>query len=186
MRLFGNAGSGFSLSQNIVFPWGFETIQRVRFLLRCYVPADLETLYEIDQLCYPPEIAYSRRELRNYLRFPGADCLIAEAAAENVAEPSHKIIGFCITARLRAEGYIITMDVLSAHRRQGVATALLAEAERRLAQNGVLEVGLETATDNDSAIAFWQKHGYRETGIRKNYYPGGLDAFSMVKTLRSA
>ena len=94
-----------------------------------------------------------------------------------------EIIGFCITAHLRAEGYIITMDVLAAHRRQGVATALLAEAERRLAENGVSEVGLETATDNDSAIAFWQKHGYRKRGIRKHYYPGGRDAFSMSKPL---
>jgi len=151
--------------------------------LRPYSPSDLEALYEIDQLCYPPEIAYSRRELRNYLRFPGANCLVAEAVVENIAEPGPVIIGFCITARLRAEGYIITMDVLAAHRRQGVAAALLAEAERRLFENGVSEVGLETATDNDSAIAFWRKHGYRKCGIRKHYYPGGRDAFSMSKTL---
>ena len=146
--------------------------------------ADFETLYEIDQLCYPPEIAYSRRDLRNYLRFPGADCVVAEGAAENVAESGNGIIGFCVTAHLRAEGYIITMDVLGAHRRQGVATALLAEAERRLAENGVSEVALETATDNDSAIALWQKHGYRKRGIRKHYYPGGRDAFSMSKDIR--
>jgi len=155
----------------------------VTYSLRPYSPSDLETLYEIDQLCYPPEIAYSRRELRNYLRFPGANCLVAEAVVKNIAESGPVIIGFCITARLRAEGYIITMDVLAAHRRQGVAAALLAEAERRLSENGVCEVGLETATDNDSAIAFWQKHGYRKCGIRKHYYPGGRDAFSMFKTL---
>jgi ribosomal-protein-alanine N-acetyltransferase len=155
----------------------------VTYSLRPHSTSDLEALYEIDQLCYPPEIAYSRRELRNYLRFPGANCLVAEAVVENISEPGPAIIGFCITARLRAEGYIITMDVLAAHRRQGVAAALLAEAERRLAENGVSEVGLETATDNDSAIAFWQKHGYRKCGIRKHYYPGGRDAFSMSKTL---
>lgn len=155
----------------------------MKFSLRLYAPADLETLYEIDQLCYPPEIAYSRRELRNYLRFPGANCVIAEAVMENIAGSVPVVIGFCITARLRAEGYIITMDVLAPHRRQGVAAALLAEAERQLSENGVSEVGLETATDNDSAIAFWQKHGYRKCGIRKHYYPGGRDAFSMSKAL---
>ncbi len=155
-------GSALTIARTMVFPSGFETILRVTFSLRPYAPADFETLYEIDQLCYPPEIAYSRRELRNYLRFPGADCVVAEAVPENIAESGPVIIGFCITAHLRAEGYIITMDVLAAHRRQGVATALLAEAERRLAENGVSEVGLETATDNDSAIAFWQKHGYRK------------------------
>ena len=158
------------------------------FSLRSYTPTDLEALFEIDQRCYPPEIAYSRREMRNYLRFPGADCVIAETTAEKIAaaRPDRNIIGFCITAHLRDEGYIITMDVLAAHRRQGVATALLEQAERRLAGNGVSEVGLETAIDNDSAIAFWQKHGYRKIGIQRDYYPGGVDALSMRKTIRKS
>jgi ribosomal-protein-alanine N-acetyltransferase len=64
-----------------------------------------------------------------------------------------------------------------------VGTALLDEIERRLIASGVHEVRLETATDNDSAVAFWQKHGYRKRGIRKNYYPNGRDAFAMIKTL---
>jgi ribosomal protein S18 acetylase RimI-like enzyme len=143
--------------------------------LRTSTPADFETLYEIDQACYEPAIAYSRRELRNYLRFPGADCIVAEADAE--------IIGFCLTAHERKSGYIITIDVLAEFRRQGVGTMLLAAVERRLAASGVCEVALETATDNSSAIAFWQKHGYRKCGVKKDYYPGGRDAFSMSKTI---
>ena len=153
--------------------------------LRLYSPGDFEALYEIDQLCYPREIAYSRRELRNYLRFPGAECVVAETVAEIAVEsrPAPEIIGFCITAHHQGKGYIVTMDVLAAYRRHHVGSALLTEAERRLAANGVLEIGLETATDSDSAIAFWEKHGYRKLGVRKHYYPGGRDAFSMAKTL---
>jgi [ribosomal protein S18]-alanine N-acetyltransferase len=142
------------------------------------LPEDFETLYAIDQVCYEPAIAYSRRELRNYLRFPGADCVIAEAES--------KIIGFCLAAHENDWGYIITMDVLAEHRRQGVGRALLREAERRLAAYGVREVALETATDNETAIAFWQKHGYRTVGVREGYYPGGRDAFTMTKRLRAA
>lgn len=151
-------------------------------ILRSYSPADFEAIYEIDQLCYPPEIAYSRRELRNYLRFPGADCVIAEIEAKS--GPTGAIIGFCITAHHRGDGNIITMDVLEPYRRHRVGSALLAEAERHMAINGALQVGLETATDNDSAIAFWMKHGYRKVGVRKQYYPGGRDAFSMAKSIR--
>ena len=143
--------------------------------LRSYTPEDFETLYEIDQVCYEPAIAYSRREFRNYLRFPGAECVIAEDGG--------KIAGFCLTAHQRTRGYIITIDVLAAFRRRGVGSALLAEVERRLAVNGAIEVGLETATDNESAIAFWQKHGYRTRGVWKGYYPGGRDAFAMTKSL---
>jgi ribosomal protein S18 acetylase RimI-like enzyme len=147
----------------------------MKITLRAYAPADFETLYEIDQACYEPAIAYSRRELRNYLRFPGADCLVAEADGN--------IVGFVVTAHGKSWGYIVTIDVLSPYRRHGIGTMLLAEAERHLAADGVREIALETATDNASAIAFWQKHGYRKRGVKKGYYPGGRDAFSMNKLL---
>jgi len=147
----------------------------VKLTLRTYTPEDFDTLYEIDQACYEPAIAYSKREFRNYLRFPGAECVIAE---ENGIAA-----GFCLTAYQQARGYIITIDVLEKFRRRGVGTALLLEVERRLAAHGVKEIGLETATDNESAIAFWQRHGYRTRGVWKGYYPGGRDAFSMTKVI---
>ncbi|HXX21434.1 MAG TPA: N-acetyltransferase [Candidatus Acidoferrum sp.] len=146
-----------------------------KITLRPFSSADFESLYEIDQACYEPAIAYSRRELRNYLRFPGADCVVAEADGN--------IVGFILTAHGNSWGYIVTIDVLAAYRRTGAGSLLLAEAERRLAADGVREVGLETATDNTAAIAFWKKHGYRKTGVKKGYYPGGRDAFSMKKLL---
>ena len=148
--------------------------------------AGFRELYEIDQLCYEPAIAYSRRELRNYLRFPGADCVVAEAgAAANTKNKFHEssIAGFCVTAHEDDWGYIITIDVLEAYRRHGLGSQLLAEAERRLAANGAREIALDTAVNNAAAIAFWQKHGYRILGTRKGYYPGGVDAYAMAKKL---
>lgn len=157
--------------------------------LRNYTPEDFGAIHDIDQACYEPEVAYSQRELRAYLRFSGSDCLIAEAEAEVAAEsaeapaPRKQIAGFCISARRDQSGYIVTIDVLPEFRRHHVGSLLLTEIERRLAANGVREVALETATDNDSAVAFWTKHGYRNRGIKKDYYPGGRDAFAMTKTL---
>jgi [ribosomal protein S18]-alanine N-acetyltransferase len=145
----------------------------VKFTLRDYEPADFNVLYEIDRACYPADIAYSKRELRTFLGIPGAECVVAQTA--------NSIGGFCISAHQKALGYIVTIDVLEQFRRSGMGSALLSEVERRLASDGVREVRLETATDNESAIAFWQKHGYRSLGIRKEYYPGGRDAFAMSK-----
>jgi len=147
----------------------------VKFKLRVHQPDDFETLYEIDQACYEPAIAYSRHELRYYLRFPGAECLVAEAGA--------KMAGFIVTAHQSSQGYIVTIDVLEEHRRRGLGSMLLAEAERRLAAGGVRIVGLEAATDNTAAIAFWKKHGYRARAVAKKYYPDGRDAYSMTKKL---
>jgi ribosomal-protein-alanine N-acetyltransferase len=143
--------------------------------LRPYRPEDFETLYEIDQECYPPGIAYSRRMLKWYLRFPGADCIVAEA--------SGRTIGFVVSASEGELGHIITLDMIETHRRKRVGTALLAEAEKRLASTGVRRVSLETATNNQPAIAFWQKHGYRTVAVLKNYYLDGLDAYEMQKDL---
>ncbi len=143
--------------------------------LRNYKPEDFDTLHEIDQLCYEDEVAYSKRELRAYLRFRGSECVVADADGA--------IAGFCISARQGERGYIVTIDVLPRFRRLHVGTALLEQIEGRLAENGVREVALETATDNDSAVAFWKKHGYRSRGVREGYYPNGRDAFSMVKLL---
>ena len=145
------------------------------FSFRKYHSQDFEALYAIDQACYPPAIAYSRRELRNYLRFPGAACLVVEA--------DNQAAGFILTAHHGDSGYIVTIDVLEPYRRLGTGTMLLHEAERELAASGVRKVVLETATNNVPAIAFWKKHGYRTQGVRKDYYPGGIDAFSMHKQL---
>jgi len=163
--------------------------------LRTYAPEDFESLYRIDQVCYEPGIAYSRRELRRYLQFPGAECVVAETVESAMGAPEAwrpdgrrdtgvaRIEGFCIATHEETRGYIVTIDVLAQYRRHGVGTTLLKEVEQRLAAQGVREVGLETATDNESVVAFWQKHGYRTRGVRKRYYPGGRDAFAMTKTL---
>ena len=143
--------------------------------LREYAPEDFETLYAIDHVCFESSVAYSRPELRIYLRVPGADCLVAEAAG--------KPIGFIVTVHDAASAYIIPLDVLPEYRRRGVAASLLEAAEKGLAVQGVGEASLETATDNAAAIAFWQKHGYRTYGIIEDYYPGGRSAYSMIKTI---
>jgi ribosomal-protein-alanine N-acetyltransferase len=154
----------------------------VRFDLREYRAEDFEALHQIDRVCFDSSIAYSRHELREFITCPGADCLVAE----DLAKRAEEIVGFIITLRQRQHGYIATIDVLPDCRRHDVGTALLAEAEKRIATHGVRQVSLETATENASAIAFWQKHGYRTRGVKTGYYPGGRDAFSMVKVLPPA
>ncbi len=143
--------------------------------IRPYESEDFDTLYLIDQACYPPGIAYSKRTLRWFLRHPGAECLVAEADAQ--------IAGFVVAHRQGERGHIITLDVLESFRRRGMGTALLRAIEHALAAREVRQVELETATDNHAAIAFWQKHGYRARGVFKRYYLGRVDAYWMEKSL---
>ncbi len=148
------------------------------FSLRSVREADFETLYVIDQVCYSPAVAYTREELRWYLSLRGAECIVAEARVKGP-----RIAGFIVTTSRTIHGHVITIDVLEIYRRTGVGSALLGRAEAQMKRRGVAEVWLETATNNEAAIAFWKKHGYRSHGRLANYYPDGLDAFAMSKPL---
>jgi ribosomal-protein-alanine N-acetyltransferase len=165
------------------------------FSLRAYKPGDFETLYVIDQACYPRGIAYSRRALRSFLAEPDASCLVAETeipAGASAATGAHKpvpapagreIAGFLIAEAAGGEAHIITIDVQAKYRRGGVGRLLLRETERQLHGRGVRRITLETATSNQAAVAFWQRHGYRYEGVLRGYYLGRLDAYWMVKQL---
>jgi ribosomal protein S18 acetylase RimI-like enzyme len=50
--------------------------------------------------------------------------------------------------------------------------------------NGVRSVLLETAVDNEVAVAFWQRHGYSPEAVLKRYYIGRVDAWEMRKRLK--
>ena len=151
---------------------------KAAFRLRDYRPVDFDSLCEIDATVFEPPIAYSRPDMRAFLNREGAECVVAEAA-----QATASVVGFCITERKAAEAYIVTIDVLEPFRKRGVGGALLGEAEKRLVAKGVRNIALDTAVDNTSAISFWERHGYRKIGVRKGYYPNGLDAFAMTKPL---
>lgn len=142
--------------------------------IRDFQPADFETLYEIDQVCFPRGVAYSRPVLREFLDAPESRCLVA------VAGPS--VLGFILTHRQDDQGHIVTLDVLPDHRRAGTGSLLLQAAEKDLVARGVRSIVLETATRNDPAVAFWKRHGYVSLGTMENYYGRrGGDAFLMHK-----
>ncbi|GGF54069.1 ribosomal-protein-alanine acetyltransferase [Terasakiella brassicae] len=73
--------------------------------------------------------------------------------------------GFILCQGDNIEAEIITIATRPAIRRQGVAGALLKAACAQTAR-----MFLEVATDNLSAISFYEKHGFAKIGVRKNYY----------------
>ncbi len=58
--------------------------------------------------------------------------------------------------------------VAAAARGSGIAAALLADAEHRLAASGVTTAWLACAIGNDRAARFYEKHGWRRTGVVVN------------------
>ena len=146
-------------------------------VLRSYDPRDFSALFRLDQSCFPAGISYSKTSLRYFLSLRSADCLVA-------MEDAH-IAGFILTEENPPLAHVITLDVAEKFRRRGIGSALLAESERNLALRGVRTILLETATDNDAGVAFWQRHGYRIEATLKRYYLGRLDAYEMRKIMRT-
>jgi ribosomal-protein-alanine N-acetyltransferase len=170
---------------------------RVSVTIRDFQPADFDTLWRIDQTCFPAGISYSRTELRIYMRRRGAFTLVA---MNTVSKPKSgsvsgkdkinslpldgEICGFLVgEAGARARGHIITIDVISPVRGQGVGSLLLRAAEDRLISDGCRIVELETAVDNISALSFYKRHNYSVMKTFPRYYSNGVDALVLEKTL---
>jgi ribosomal-protein-alanine N-acetyltransferase len=159
----------------------------VAFNLRAFQSADFEALWQIDQKCFPPGIAYSRAELSVYVSAPGIFALVAEtssADAENSHLIQHEIVGFIVAqSNPRGIGHIITIDVLPEGRRNGIGSTLLTAAEQRLRSAHCDRIRLETAVDNEAALDFYKRHGYAITKTIPGYYATGVDAFVLIKSL---
>jgi len=159
--------------------------------VRAAAADDFEVLWQIDQNCFPPGIAYSREELQWYMQLPRAFVLIGEKesrVAGFVLASIAKVNGKRLSAAknpapLESVGHIITIDVLAKWRRGGIGSTLLTEAEDKLRDEGCRTVLLETGVDNDSAIRFYKKHGYSVMRTLPRYYLDSLDAFLMGKKL---
>jgi ribosomal-protein-alanine N-acetyltransferase len=143
--------------------------------IRQFEARDFNALYRLDQTCFPPGISYSKFSLQYFLNLPTADCL--------VAEDGKIIAGFVLAEANPPLAHIITLDVAPKYRRTGLGTKLLTEMEKHFRFKEVHSVLLETAVDNETAIAFWQHHGYRTEAVLKRYYLGRVDAYEMRKRL---
>jgi [ribosomal protein S18]-alanine N-acetyltransferase len=161
--------------------------------LRDFRRADFETLWSIDQRCFPPEISYSRFELAAYIARRTSLTLVAEArhidvpakasAGQNVSTAT---FGFIVAERRGNIGHIITIDVLPERRRSGVGSSLLQACERRMQNQRCSSISLETAVDNTAALSFYKRHGYHVAKIIPHYYSTGLDAFLLSKELSNS
>jgi ribosomal-protein-alanine N-acetyltransferase len=144
--------------------------------LRSFRPDDLQTLYEIDQVCFAPGISYTREELTSFTGHRHSQTWVAEENGE--------IAGFLIAQREpRKILHIVTIDVLKAWRRRRVGSLLMDAAEQWANDQSLRMIGLETADDNLAAQKFYQARGYRKVDEIKQYYGDGTTAWVMVKEL---
>lgn len=171
------------------------------FVLRNYRKGDFEVLYAIDRECFDQGIAYSRSELQSFIERKQSFCIVAEVQPGAIAmqdpalteevlptapggNPKPEIAGF-ILIELHHQGYghVITIDVPREHRRRRLGTLLLQAAEERVRKIGGFMMVLETAVNNDAALAFYKTHKYKVIHRLPGYYGKRLDAWFLSKRL---
>jgi ribosomal-protein-alanine N-acetyltransferase len=141
---------------------------------------DIDELFTLDQQCFRPGIAYSKADLRVFLRR-------ARGLAFAAKDETGVLLGFVIAEvygeQGRRTGHIVTIDVAPERRREGIGEQLMQSLLRALIAVETEIVRLEVAVDNAAAQSFYRRLGFAETGQIPNFYLGTLDALVMEKTI---
>jgi [ribosomal protein S18]-alanine N-acetyltransferase len=94
------------------------------------------------------------------------------------------IVGYIVFWLVHDEVHVLNVATALAARRHGVGRALMEEAEEEGRRRGCRISTLEVRRSNVPALALYRAIGYRQVGIRPNYYAEEReDAIVMVKTL---
>jgi [ribosomal protein S18]-alanine N-acetyltransferase len=137
---------------------------------------DWNALFEIDQICFPADIAFSRGEFAFYLNHP--------KSIARVAEGSGRILGF-VLARVgqRSIAHVLTLDVIPEVRQHQIGTKLMEALHRELKKRGIGVCVLEVAIGNLAAQRLYEKLKYRYLETLIGYYRGREDAYRMVRVV---
>ncbi len=101
-------------------------------------------------------------------------CLAALAA--------ERLVGYLICSRYDTVWHVMNVAVDPDMQGRGVASALLADLYRRVADERA-RYTLEVRRSNDVAIHLYEREGFRPAGIRRRYYQdNGEDALIMWRT----
>ena len=87
-----------------------------------------------------------------------------------VAVEGDKVAGYVGSQSVMGESDMMNVAVHPDFRRQGVAEKLVLELVAALAVEGNHCLTLEVRASNVSAISLYEKLGFAQVGLRKNYY----------------
>ena len=145
-------------------------------------PSDFEGIMDIENACFPGELAYSREQMR-YLAF--------KANGVTFVETSDELLRGYITMVFRRNSDMASLEtigVIPTCRGAGVGRRLLKAAEEWMATQGITWFRLEVSAGNDAAISMYEKAGYHITETIPRYYiykhNGTRTAYRMEKDLR--
>ncbi len=123
---------------------------------------------------------WSRELVERELGHAWSQILLALEAGEG----GERVLGYIVFWLVHDEVHVLNVATAVEARRRGVGRALMAAAEESGRLRGARLSTLEVRRSNLPAIALYRDLGYRQIGIRPNYYAEEReDAIVMVKQL---
>ncbi|KXZ67967.1 Mycothiol acetyltransferase [Acinetobacter venetianus] len=102
-----------------------------------------------------------------------------------VYEYNHQVVGFCILQPVLDEANLLLMAIHPNQQGKGLGYELLDYSIQQL-KNNPIQIFLEVRESNTAAIHLYEKTGFHQIDLRKNYYPNSdgsrEHAVIMVKT----
>lgn len=119
-----------------------------------------------------PKVAAIEKDI---FTIPWSEKAFAESLAGKntiylVAEYGEKILGYCGMYLYNPEANITNVAVDVQYRRKHIAESLVKKILENAKGCGITDVTLEVRESNAKAIALYEKLGFTEAGIRKNFY----------------
>ena len=106
------------------------------------------------------EEAFPNNPPRNRAEFAIPAKLAVQPELLLVALDGGAVVGTAMAGYDGHRGWLYSIAVKQSHRRVGIGTLLIREAERRLAQLGCAKVNLQVRAENAAVAAFYRNLGY--------------------------
>ena len=101
-----------------------------------------------------------------------------------VVEEKERILGYCSMMTVLDEGDILNVAVLSDRQKEGIGLFLVDSMLRMAEMEGIRLVHLEVRQGNGTARRLYQRLGFKEDGLRRDYYENPVEnAVLMTKTM---
>jgi [ribosomal protein S18]-alanine N-acetyltransferase len=137
--------------------------------------ADVDAVMAVMTAAFDPQFgeAWSADQCLAILCLPGTRLVVAE---------SKDCVGFAIWRTVLDESELFLIAVAPNARNSGTGRALLQHAVTESKRSGAQKLFVEVRVDNP-AVAFYQRQGFEQSGMRNNYYKradgGPTDALTL-------
>ncbi|MCO8042815.1 ribosomal protein S18-alanine N-acetyltransferase [Acinetobacter bohemicus] len=127
-------------------------------MIRLMQVADLERVSQIESLVqsHPWTFNQFKEAVRAY--------------QSTVIEQAGQVVGFCILQPVVDEANLLLMAIDPAQQGKGLGFELL-DQSIALLKNNPVQIFLEVRERNVAAIKLYEKSGFHQIDLRKNYYP---------------